>query len=438
MNTRIELFSQNITEWPRMEKHFETMALKGWLITKIWGGFAIYKTIEPAQLTFCVAVYPEAKAFERFDKNKSAAYIQQEQENGWKLAASKHNLQVFYRLKNVEGPKLRRSFQVGNIHSHIQLETFSLGMLLTLNAFTAYKIFPPSHHMFYRNLSLTLIAWMPLIILFFAARLLANAMFIYREGKGLTLENYHEYPAGFNRFLNAAAYFLAGGVMVFLVMVVAIDYVESGRQLLIGMLPLLLAMGVGLSLRKYLSGKNWDGVQKTLVVLSLVVAVVFGTSHVTRNHMMGSQEQELPQGRVALTVEDLTPGGVPSYQSYRSSGSLLVPEYYRYYESLAGEMAVNTEVANVRSEKMAEYLYQLHRQEMVRFNYQFSPATDHFPGYDEALYAIQAFRPKDGTQGGTLLVRDGLHVISLSISRDLNDQQVQDLLAGKIEEIMAN
>lgn len=166
MNTKIRLFTMNITEWTRMEQHFEAMALKGWLITKIWGGFAIFKKMEPADLTFSVAVYPEARSFEGFDKTKSAAYIAQEKENGWQLAASKHNLQVFYRPKDEEGPALRREFQVGNIHSHLQLETFSFVMLLVLNLFNAYRMFPPSHTMFYSNLSLGLIFWMPLLFLF--------------------------------------------------------------------------------------------------------------------------------------------------------------------------------------------------------------------------------------------------------------------------------
>ena len=438
MNTKIQLFTMNITEWPRMEQYFEAMALKGWLITKVWGGFAIFKKIEPADLTFSVAVYPEARSFESFDKTKSAAYIDQEKENGWQLAATKHNLQVFYRRKRQEGPALRRGFQVGNIHSHLQLETFSFITLLVLNLFNAYRMFPPSHTMFYSNLSLALVFWMPLLFLFFAVRLLANAMFLYRESKGLSLENYHEYPAGLNRFLNIAAYYIAGSVILAMFGSIAIDTFDSGRQMYLSMLPFIAAMGIGLGLRKYFTGKNWDGVQKTLAVIVLVVIVVSATSFFTMNRMLDRREENLPQGQIALTVKDLAPEGQPDYQSYRSSSSLLVPEYYRYHESLSGEIAVNTEVAKTRSERVAAYLYNLHQREMDKYNYQIISAAEDFPKYDEVTYAIQFYRSQDGSEGGTLMIRDGLNVISLSVNQDLNDQQVKALLADKISEIQAN
>ncbi len=446
MNTKIQLFTMNITEWPRMEQHFEAMAQKGWLISKIWGGIAVYKRIEPAELTFAVAVYPEARSFESFDKTKSAVYISQEEENGWQLASSKHNLQVFYRSEKEEGAALRREFQVGNIHSHIQLETFSFVVLLTLNLFNVYRLFPLNHNMFYRNLSLSFMFWMPLLMLFFAARLSANALFLFHESRGLSLDNYHEYPAGFNRFLNITAYFIAGGVIISMVGSIAIDYVDSGRQLLFSMLPVVAAMSVGFFLRKYFVGKNWDGVQKTLAVIVVVVAVVSATSFFTMNRMMDNHKEALPQGQVTLTVEDLAPDKTSDYQSYRSSRSVLVPEYYRYHESLSGEIAVNTEVVKTRSEKIAVYLYTLHQQEMEKFNYQFISATDHFPEYDEAVYAIPIFFTREGpmdgfrdvSQGGTLLMRDGLTIISLSVDQNLNDQQIQVLLTDKISEIQAD
>ena len=118
-----------------------------------------------------------------------------------------------------------------------------------------------------------------------------------------------------------------------------------------------------------------------------------------------------------------------------------------FWESLNDETYLSTEVVKTRSEKVAAYLHTLHQQEMDQFNYQFTPATDHFPGVDEAIYAMPpVFFTRDGPHGslrevsrrGTLLVREGLNVIRLSIDRDLNDPGIQALLAGKIEEIRSN
>lgn len=53
MNFKIEMNYLNIDNYPSIEKHFEKMANRGWLIDKVFmGSLFIYTKIEPQSLNF--------------------------------------------------------------------------------------------------------------------------------------------------------------------------------------------------------------------------------------------------------------------------------------------------------------------------------------------------------------------------------------------------
>ena len=60
-DTKRELFIFSTVDYFSLKEHFEDMARKGWLIDKIKYSFAVYKKIEPSDLTFSVDIYPPKK-----------------------------------------------------------------------------------------------------------------------------------------------------------------------------------------------------------------------------------------------------------------------------------------------------------------------------------------------------------------------------------------
>lgn len=58
MNFKIENSFLDISNYPLVEKHFEDMVSRGWMIDKItMGSLFIYKKIQPEELDFSISPY---------------------------------------------------------------------------------------------------------------------------------------------------------------------------------------------------------------------------------------------------------------------------------------------------------------------------------------------------------------------------------------------
>lgn len=79
-----------------LERHFERMAARGWLLCGSGQYTWHYRRIEPKQLTFCVCYYPRATVFDPLPSVGQEEFYDFCAHTGWTLAASSAQLQVFY------------------------------------------------------------------------------------------------------------------------------------------------------------------------------------------------------------------------------------------------------------------------------------------------------------------------------------------------------
>ena len=79
-----------------LERHFERMAQRGWLLCGSGQYTWHYRRIEPKQLTFCVCYYPRASVFDPLPSVSQEEFYYFCAHTGWTLAASSAQLQVFY------------------------------------------------------------------------------------------------------------------------------------------------------------------------------------------------------------------------------------------------------------------------------------------------------------------------------------------------------
>lgn len=91
---RVERFS--FYDHTGMEKHFEKMAEKGWLLTAIHNFTWEYRRIEPKKLHFAVTYDPKASEFDPEPQEGQLIYRDYSEHYGWKFAASSAQLQIFY------------------------------------------------------------------------------------------------------------------------------------------------------------------------------------------------------------------------------------------------------------------------------------------------------------------------------------------------------
>ncbi len=135
--TRYELNLYSFYDHTGMERHFEKMAAKGWLIEKL-GGIWRYRRCEPRALRFCVAYYPEASEYDPATPSEGEqTFWDYCASAGWQRAAYRAQTHAFYNEDEDAVPiETEAAVQVETLHRAAKKEyLFSFWVTLALTAF---------------------------------------------------------------------------------------------------------------------------------------------------------------------------------------------------------------------------------------------------------------------------------------------------------------
>ena len=122
-NTRYEYNFYSFYDHTGMERHFEKMAAKGWLIEKL-GYFWRYRRIEPQALRFSVVYYPEASEFDPMKPSEGElTFYDFCAQAGWIKAASRAQMNIFYN-ENADAVPIETdaALQVETLHRSMKKE----------------------------------------------------------------------------------------------------------------------------------------------------------------------------------------------------------------------------------------------------------------------------------------------------------------------------
>ena len=104
MNFKIENSFLDMTNYPLVEKHFELMASRGWLIDKIiMGNFFIYKKIEAEELDFSISPCEVETAFTVKSKEELEEFQSVCESVGWNYAMKVSDLHIYFKKPGTEG-----------------------------------------------------------------------------------------------------------------------------------------------------------------------------------------------------------------------------------------------------------------------------------------------------------------------------------------------
>lgn len=100
-----------------MERHLEKMAAKGWRLSKLGSVFWTFEAMEPKKLHYSVVYYPKATAFDPGPSPQQQELWELCRQEGWKLAASNAQLQIFYNEAEKPLPiETEPQLQLENLH----------------------------------------------------------------------------------------------------------------------------------------------------------------------------------------------------------------------------------------------------------------------------------------------------------------------------------
>ena len=129
--TRYEYNFYSFYDHTGMERHFEKMAAKGWLIEKL-GYFWRYRRIEPQALRFSVVYYPEASEFDPVKPSEGElTFYDFCAQAGWTKATSRAQMNIFYN-ENADAVPIETdaALQVETLHQSMKKEQLTAWFLM--------------------------------------------------------------------------------------------------------------------------------------------------------------------------------------------------------------------------------------------------------------------------------------------------------------------
>lgn len=100
MKFKIENNFLDITNYPLIEKHFEQMAKKGWLIRRITtGSIFIYEKIKPEDLDFSISPYEVETTYTKKTKKELEEFQSVCKAVGWNYATKSYDLHIYFKKK---------------------------------------------------------------------------------------------------------------------------------------------------------------------------------------------------------------------------------------------------------------------------------------------------------------------------------------------------
>lgn len=376
MNFKIESNYLHITNYPNIEKHFEEMAAKGWLINKIISSnIFIYRKIKPEALDFSISPYEVETEYSRKTKSELEEFKSVCESVGWNYATKSFNLHVYYKEKGSEALDIQtdeeeefRSLEtMGKRYSrglYIQIPLFLfLSWSIMRQLFTGVDGMKDA-------LPQLLSLLMPITILTLVVEAYNTSRFLKTNRNNIELGESIEYSRS-KFYLNRLA-FIATYILLFvflLYMIYGIIFLNN-KTLLLGIVPISIALIIGLLYRIVIKPSRMSQKSKkksfvlTLVLSTIIPIILF--VFVFINLLNGLNDGAMPniEGYRVLSVNDFENSRVAEDGELRRQASILVPTSYNYYShSNQIYASIRTEYSKALTENLAKTLVNRYKKQ---------------------------------------------------------------------------
>lgn len=380
MNFKIENNYLHITNYPNIEKHFEEMASKGWLINKvIASNIFIYRKIEPEDLDFSISPYEVETEFTRKTKSELAEFQSVCESVGWNYATKSYDLHIYYKEKGSEAldiqtdeeEEFRSLEKIGKKYTRGLY--MQIPMFLLLSWFTLKDLFTTTRGM-KDGLGQLLGPMLLITVIMFALELFHVKRFLKLNKENIEMGEsikYSNIKFYYNRFaFTATSIFL----FIFALYMIYGALVLNNKFMLIGLIPVLISVLIGVFYRvivkpsKMPLGSKKVGLGLTLGLTFIIPIVVLG--FFIRNIIGGFDDGKKPniEGYKVLSINDFVDSDVDEDGNLRREASILIPQSYEYYGySRALLESIKTEYSRALTEGIASKLVKRYKKEAEDF-----------------------------------------------------------------------
>lgn len=371
MNFKIEMNYLNIDNYPSLEKHFEKMANKGWLIDKVYmGSLFIYKKIEPQALDFSISPYEVETAFTRKTKKDLEEFQTVSEMVGWNYATKSYDLHIYYKSKSSAAVPIHtdeeEEFKLLEriAKRYLKVQYFFLPLLLVLNWLIIGSIFSNIRAMKDGFIQIVAIA-LPIAVLMSVVHITDLRKFLRKNRENIEQGK----PLAFN-FSNQWLYKISYWIfyLVILGVIVYLFYTAIFLHDLLAitrLMPLVVGGIIGLMYRAWIKPlRKGLGFKLGSFLVTLVVAGLMGIplGWVSFSILTNNQGIRDPNEFEVLIADDFVEEEIEEWGTLERNTSILIPASHTY-TSHYEEDIIETEYSRALTESFAENLVERYFQQ---------------------------------------------------------------------------
>ena len=369
MNFKIENNYIHITNYPNIEKHFEEMASKGWLINKIIASnIFIYKKIQPEALDFSISPYEIETEFTRKTKGELEEFQSVCESVGWNYATKTYNLHIYYKEKCSEALDIQTDEEEEFRTLEILGKRYLRGLYIQIPLFLFLcwsimrQLFTGVEGM--KDALPQLLSLMfPLTLLMLVVEAYNISRFLKTNITNIELGERIKYSTSkfyINRITFTATYI---NLFIFILyMLYGIIFLKN-TFLLIAMVPITITLIIGLFYRIVIKPSKMSTKSKkksfvaTLILSTIIPIILFGFVFINGLNKLNDGDIPNIEGYKVLSVNDFQDSTVTEDGNLRIQASILLPTSYSYY-SHSNQIyeRTNTEYSKALTEDLAKVL----------------------------------------------------------------------------------
>lgn len=378
MNFKIENNFLGITNYPTIERHFEKMASRGWLIDKIiLTNIFIYKKIGSELLDFSISPYEIETEYTMKTKEELEEYNSACESVGWNYGTKSFNLHIYYKeqgsdaldIQTDEEEEFRtlESIAKKNIKSYYILIPNFLFLIL----FQLRNIFLGINEI-KTGLTEVVVPIMIITITNLILNLIHMRRFLKANRRNIDLGKKIEFSD--SKFLFDKISF----VVVYIVLLAAIinvlhtTIILRNKMLVIAFIPVSVTLAIMAVYRIFIKPSKIPLKQKKVgyivttifaVVMSILIFVMAIFSTISARDTKNTANLGALK---VLSIQDFVDNAIEDDGDLIQWSSLLIPKSYEYRSYSQRNGRVNTEYSRAITEGMASNLVQRYIKEAER------------------------------------------------------------------------
>lgn len=365
MNFKIEFNYLNVDNYPSIERHFEKMANKGWLIYKVFtSSLFIYKKIEPQQLDFSISPYEIERYLHRKSREEIEEFQSVSKSVGWDFATKADDLLIYYKPTNVEAIPLQTDAEEEFITlekimtKNLTLHYMSIVIYILFILFIANRLVHSVQAM--QDGYTQIVA----LMLFFGLLMSISTIRTFHTFLNINqknIENGQELefnePSQWSKIIFYSGIYLT--FILFIVYsiynVVVLNNFRTSASLVVAFVTISLVVLYRFTVKpkKISTGYKVAG----LAVLGLVAGFFSSSFYTWTAEVFSAADNHVDyeQYRV-LTYDNLAMNQTESYSYFTKNASVIIPESYKYTSHAGNNEQLQTEYSRALNESTAKYL----------------------------------------------------------------------------------